>query len=67
MKIGQERLSLFVYRENMKKLYSSSNLFKKDSNIDETEQENNIQQVVEYKESLFKKIINKILTIFGLK
>lgn len=56
-----------IYRENMKVLYSSSNMFKKDINLYEDNQETNTQQIVEYKESIFKKIINKILKIIRFK
>lgn len=56
-----------IYRENMRTLYSSSNMFKKEVITDESKEENISQQIVEYKESFLKKLINKVLNIFRLK
>lgn len=55
------------YQKQLKEKYSPDNLFKKQNENNEIK-ENTIQQevdLVQYKESIFKKIINKIKKIFG--
>lgn len=57
-----------IYREEMKTLYSSNNIFKNDTNVAKNNQPVNNQQVVEYREeSIFKKVLNKIKKLFHLK
>ena len=55
------------YQKEIREKYNPENLFKKSS----SKQEENVMQnkvaLVEYKESIFKKFINKIKSIFNIK
>ena len=58
-----------IYNEEIRKKYNSDNIFKNRNQENKTE-ENSIQNevaLVEYKESILKKFINKIKDIFHIK
>lgn len=56
------------YQEDLREKYNPDNIFKKEETIIEEEKEQtNCVQMVEYKEPLFKIIINRILQIFKRK
>ena len=54
------------YQEDLREKYNPDNIFsKKQDNI--IEPENKQTQLIEYKESVFRKILNKIRTFFKIK
>ena len=54
------------YQEELREKYNPDNIFsKKQDNI--IEPENNQTQLIEYKESVFRKLLNKIRTFFKMK
>lgn len=56
------------YEEEKREKYSSDNLFKKQDQVKKTEEViTNEVAMVEYEESIFKKFINKIKSIFKIK
>lgn len=54
------------YQEDLKERYNSDNLFKNKINQSESIEENTTNEIaiVKYNESVFKRILNKILNIF---
>ena len=53
------------YQEELREKYNPDKLFKKTNEYDEEKQEkSNIDSMVEYEESLIKRIINKIKAVF---
>ena len=52
------------YQKEMEEKYSVDNLFKNKKNVAQMEQKEESVAMVEYKESVFRKIINKIKGIF---
>lgn len=52
------------YQKEIEKKYSVDNLFKNKNNITQVYNEGENVAMVEYKESVFKRIINKIKNIF---
>lgn len=52
------------YQREMEKKYSVDNLFKNKNNITQVDNEIENVAMVEYKESIFRRIINKIKNIF---
>lgn len=52
------------YQREMEKKYSVDNLFKNKNNITQVDNEGENVAMVEYKESVFRRIINKIKNIF---
>ena len=57
-------LIMINIKEKWKKKYSVDNLFKNKNNITQVDNEGKNIAMVEYKESVFKRIINKIKNIF---
>lgn len=55
-----------VHEENLKKKYDSENLFKNKKNVYTKKTAENSMAVVEYKENIFKRFINKIKNIFDI-
>ena len=56
------------YEEEKREKYASDNLFKKQDQVKKTEEViTNEVAMVEYEESIFKKFINKIKSIFKIK
>lgn len=57
------------YQEELKEKYSPDNLFKKykEEVAKDTQTTTNEVAIVKYKENVFKKIINKILSLFKLR
>lgn len=56
------------YQEDLREKYNPDNIFKKKETIVEDEKEQtHCLQIVEYKEPLFRRIVNKILQIFRIK
>lgn len=56
------------YEEEKREKYASDNLFKKQDQVKKTEEVmKNEVAMVEYEESIFKKFINKIKSIFKIK
>ena len=56
-----------VYQEMIREKFNPDNIFKKKDVISEDKEETQCVQMVEYKESLIKRIVNKILQIFRIK
>ena len=56
-----------VYQEMLLEKYNPDNIFKKKDTISEDKEETQYLQMVEYKETLFKRIVNRILQIFKIK
>lgn len=56
-----------VYQEMLREKFNPDNIFKKEATISEDKEETQCLQMVEYKEPLFKKIVNKVLQIFKIK
>lgn len=54
-----------IHEENLRKKYNSKNLFKNKKNVYTKEAIENNMAIVEYKENIFRKFINKIKNIFG--
>ena len=54
-----------IHEENLRKKYNSENLFKNKKNVYTKEAIENNMAIVEYKENIFRKFINKIKNIFG--
>ncbi len=54
-----------IHEENLRKKYNSENLFKNKKNVYTKEAIENNMAIVEYKENIFRKLINKIKNIFG--
>ena len=54
------------YQEELREKYNPDEIFKKDSKQNEQEPKEKVQ-LVEYKETKFKKIFNKILNLFKIK
>lgn len=52
------------YRKEMEEKYSVDNLFKNKTNVTQIERKEESVAMVEYKESIFRRIINKIKGIF---
>lgn len=56
------------YQEKIREKYNPDNLFKRQEQVKNTEEViTNEVALVKYKESIFKKIINKIKSIFNIK
>ena len=55
------------YQEMLREKFNPYNIFKKKDAILEDREETQCLQMVEYKEPIFKKIINKILQFFRIK
>lgn len=55
-----------IHQEELKQRYNSDNLFRKSNDVVNTklEAENNETNLIEYKESIIRKIINKIKKLF---
>ena len=53
-----------LYQEMLREKYNPDNIFKKKDTISEDKEETQCLQIVEYKEPLFKRIVNRILQIF---
>ena len=54
------------YQEELRQKYNPDNIFsKKNKNIIETE--DNQTQLIEYKETIFRRILNKIKALFNIK
>ena len=56
-----------LYQEMLREKYNPDNIFKKKDTISEDKEETQCLQIVEYKEPLFKRIVNRILQIFRIK
>lgn len=58
-----------IYQEKLREKYNSDNIFKKKYEQNKNEEKNieNENTLVEYKESFFRKIINKIKSTFCIK
>lgn len=56
-----------VYQETLREKFNPDNIFKKEATISEDKEETQCLQMVEYKEPLFKRIVNKVLQIFKIK
>lgn len=56
-----------LYQEMLREKYNPDNIFKKKDTISQDREETQCLQMVEYKEPLFKRIVNKILQIFKIK
>lgn len=56
------------YQEELREKYNPDNIFKKKVTIvEEKKEQQHCLQMVEYKENLFKRIVNRILQIFRIK
>ena len=53
-----------LYKKEIEEKYSVDNLFKNKTNVTQIEQKEESVAMVEYKESIFRRIINKIKEIF---
>ena len=56
-----------VYQELLREKFNPDNIFKKKDTISEAKEETQCLQMVEYKEPLVKRIVNRILQIFRIK
>lgn len=56
-----------VYQEMLREKFNPDNIFNKKDIIAEEKKETQCLQVVEYKEPLFRKVLNKIMNIFKRK
>ncbi len=54
------------YQETLRKKYNPDNIFKNKKNVEETSNNSENMQMIKYKESPFKKIMNKIKMLFRI-
>ena len=55
------------YQELLREKFNSGNIFKKKDTISQDKEETECLQLIEYKEPLFKRIVNRILQFFRIK
>lgn len=55
-----------IHKENLRKKYNPENIFKNKKNVYTKEAVENNMAVIEYKENIFRRVINKIKNIFTI-
>ena len=55
-----------IHEENLRKKYNPENIFKNKKNVYTKEAVENNMAVIEYKENIFRRVINKIKNIFTI-